>query len=269
MIVKIWRVLAQILFDREDLIETIKPFFDNLKKENINDEKYIPFLKTFSKYQLEILYQNEIITKERLNSTILIGFRDQTFDLNSNDISIETLISGDNVEELRLLIQKRNIKTISTVIRSFKEVKKMEIPLIQYCIMKKAIECFKYLLVNGYDDPNKTMKEQNSDYFYSNNNKIKRYEWDCMTTAIYYGNNEIINILENRGIEKGNNQSHIEAAILSYRNIIAKDIIEKLIEENPLNILIISSAKSNNLIGAELLIRKGININAKDIIILN
>ena len=37
----------------------------------------------------------------------------------------------------------------------------MEIPLIQYCVMKNAIECFKYLLVNGFDDPNKTMKDQN------------------------------------------------------------------------------------------------------------
>ena len=41
MKVKIWRTLAQILFYRNDLIETIKPFFDNLKNENINDEKYI------------------------------------------------------------------------------------------------------------------------------------------------------------------------------------------------------------------------------------
>ena len=49
MNVKIWRVLAQILFYRNDLIETIKPFFENLKNENINDEKYITFLKTFSK----------------------------------------------------------------------------------------------------------------------------------------------------------------------------------------------------------------------------
>ena len=94
----------------------------------------------------------------------------------------------------------------------------MEIPLIQYCIMKNAIECFKYLLVNGYDDPNKTMED--SLYF-----KRYIYKWDCMATAIYYGNNEIINILENRGIEKGNNQSHIE------------DIIEKHIEENE-NLLI-------------------------------
>ena len=96
-----------------------------------------------------------------------------------------------------------------------------------------------------------------------------------MATAIYYGNNEIINILENRGIEKGNNRSHIEAAILSYRNIIAKDIIEKHIEENEeneenlLNGALIALAINNNIKGAELLIKKGINIKSKDIILLN
>ena len=44
MNVQIRRVLAQILFYRNDLNETIKPFFENLKNENINDEKYIPLL---------------------------------------------------------------------------------------------------------------------------------------------------------------------------------------------------------------------------------
>ena len=70
MIAKIWRVLAQILFYRNDLIETIKPFFENLKNENINDEKYIPVLKTFSKYQRKVLYQNGIISEEKFNSLL-------------------------------------------------------------------------------------------------------------------------------------------------------------------------------------------------------
>ena len=67
MNVEIWRVLAQILFYRNDLIKTIKPFSENLKNENINDEKYIPHLKTFSKDQLKVLYENGIITEERFN----------------------------------------------------------------------------------------------------------------------------------------------------------------------------------------------------------
>ena len=64
---QIWRVLAQILYYRNDLTEIIKPFFKNLKNENINDVKYIPLLKRFSKDQLKVLYQNGIITEENFN----------------------------------------------------------------------------------------------------------------------------------------------------------------------------------------------------------
>ena len=70
MIAKIWRVLAQILFYCNDLIEIIKPFFENLKNENMIDEKYIPLLKTFSKYQLKALYENGIISEEKFNLLI-------------------------------------------------------------------------------------------------------------------------------------------------------------------------------------------------------
>ena len=101
--------------------------------------------------------------------------------------------------------------------------------------MKKAIECFKYLLVNGFDDPNKTMEEQNPFTLYDSNCwliEIKKYEWDSMATAIFFGNKKIIKILEVRGIEKGKKPAHIEAAILSYRNMIAKEIIEDLNENN-------------------------------------
>ena len=54
MNVKIWKVLAQVLFYRNDLIKIIKHFFENLKYENINDEKSIPLLQTFSEGQLEV-----------------------------------------------------------------------------------------------------------------------------------------------------------------------------------------------------------------------
>ena len=66
MIVQIWRVLAQILFYRNDLIEIIRPFFEILRNENINDEKYIPLLKTFSKDQLKVFYEKGINSEEKL-----------------------------------------------------------------------------------------------------------------------------------------------------------------------------------------------------------
>ena len=139
---------------------------------------------------------------------------------------MEEIISGDKINELEELIFEKDIKTFKTIIKSFNEVDKMKIPLIQYCIMKKAIKCFKYLLINGFDDPNKFMEEQNpysrdywKNWYWKNHH---RYEWDCMATAIYLGTNNIVKILEDKGIEKGKNPIHIEAAILPYRNSIAK-----------------------------------------------
>ena len=45
---------------------------------------------------------------------------------------------------------------------------------------------------------------------------------------------------------------HIEAAILSYRNTIAEEILDGM-NEDLLNFDLISSAKNNNIKGAELL----------------
>ena len=58
MQIKIWKELAQILYYRNDLIEIIKPFFENLKNETINDDKFNSSLSTFPLEQLEFLYQN-------------------------------------------------------------------------------------------------------------------------------------------------------------------------------------------------------------------
>ena len=274
---QIWGELAQILFYRTDLIEVIKPFFENLKNENINDEKYIPLLKTFSENQLESLYQNGIISEEKINLLLPKNkFLTKRTNFKVNGImmiKIDEIISGDKSIELRKLLQEKDIKAFSTIIKSFLDVKEMEIPLIQYCIIKNAIECFKYLLVNGYDDPNKTMEDQYPSYTWDSQNnriEIKRYKWDCMATAIFFGNNEIIQILEVKGIEKGKNPAHIEAAILSYRNLIAKTIIEDQNENNEqiqdiLNLSIIASAKNNNIKGIKFLITNVVDINAPDI----
>ena len=108
MNVKIWRVLAQILFYRNDLIEIIKPFFENLKNENINDEKYIPLLKTFSNDQLEVLYHNGIITEKNFNLLIpkfkFLNQKENQFStketnstINYINTKIEEIISGDKI----------------------------------------------------------------------------------------------------------------------------------------------------------------------------
>ena len=269
---KIWRVLAQILYNRNDLADIIKPFFEHLKNESINDERYIPLLKTFSEFQLEILYKNGIIPRNKINS---LKYKNKKFNAdnsNHNKNFIEEIISGDKVNDLQELMQEKNSQTINIVTNSFREIHFMKIPLIQYCIIKKAIKCFKYLLVNGYDDPRKTMEEQNPEHFYDsktlNTKTIKRYEWNCMATAIYFGNKEIIKILEDKGIKEEKNLSCVEAAILSYRNEIVEQIIDEIKEKATikklLKIAIFTSCISNNIKGTELLIRREVNINELD-----
>ena len=257
---KIWSFLSQILFYHDESANLIKPFFENLNNENLNNNKHI--LQKFPYEQLKTLYKNGIINDENSSS---LGLTNQQ----SNNDNIEEIISGDKIKELEKLIQDKDIQTFNTIIKSFNEVKWMKIPLIQYCIIKKAIKCFKFLLINGFDDPNKLMEEANPNPFM----KFKSqhlYEWNCMTTAIYLGNKEIVKILEDKGIEKGKNPVNIEGAILSYQNSIAKRIIEEMEEQNEdiqniLNQALLASSRNNNIKGAELIISKGVNLNAKDI----
>ena len=93
-----------------------------------------------------------------------------------------------------------------------------------------------------------------------------------MAIAIYYGEMEKIKIFEEKGIE--NNPTHIEAAILSYLNSIAKTIITKMKEKNEIILnqnlgkSLLTSSKNNNIKGIELLISEGVDINVLDIIYL-
>ena len=261
----IWRFLSQILSNRNDLIDVIKPFMQNLRNDNINDEKCISLLESFPEDQLECLCKNNIINENKFNF-----LTSSHFNQNSNKNQIEEIISGDKITELQELIQKIKKKDVMTfkITKSFKEVKEIKIPVIQYCIFNNSLECFKYLLINGYGDPYKTMEEQNPKRIDIHSKAIKRYEWDCMATAIYYGNKEIMKILEEKGIEKGNNFVHIEAAILSYRNEIVEEIIEEMNEkiediQNFINNSIITALKIQNIKAFELL--QGANINFKDI----
>ena len=59
---KIWRFLAQLLYNHRESGDTLKSFFENLNNENINNDKVV--LQTLSFKQLEVLYNKGIITKE-------------------------------------------------------------------------------------------------------------------------------------------------------------------------------------------------------------
>ena len=158
---------------------------ENLNKDNINDQNYIPFLSTFPLYKLDVLNKNGIINDENFHQLInLIAnnnddvndqfLSDDSYYLNP-ETKIEEILSGDKLKELQELIQNEDINTFYTIIIPFKEVAKMKISLIQYCIMKNAIKCFKFFLVNGYEDPKKTLEEALN--FWENKH---RYQWDCM-----------------------------------------------------------------------------------------
>ena len=80
---KIWSFLSQILYERNDLVEVIKPFMEDLNKNNIDDEKYFFLLKTFPLQILEVLSQYEIIHAQKIKlinksspqSTWFIGYK--------------------------------------------------------------------------------------------------------------------------------------------------------------------------------------------------
>ena len=247
------------------------------------------FLKSLSMFQLEVLHKYEIIDEEIYSNIIVkqtislkfisleqmqtVSTRKSSESSNNEEKIVKDIIEGDKIEELQKLIREKGIKAISPITKSFSE--KIKIPIIIECIIKKATKCFKFLLINGIEDPTITIQEQNpypiNDCFYKYWEREHQYKWDCMAVAIYYGEVEIATILEERGIEKGNNPGHIEASLLSYRNAIAKEIINKMKEkkENEENILkrgLNASVKNNNINGFEMLISKGATINAKDII---
>ena len=67
---KIWRFLAQILYYRNEAVDIIKPFYENLNNNNINNHNNIQILKTFSHNLLKFLYEKDIITKENFTSLI-------------------------------------------------------------------------------------------------------------------------------------------------------------------------------------------------------
>ena len=237
---KLWLRFIQILSYRGDLLNIINPFFENLKNNNTNeefkiyDEKYISFLKSLPNYQLNLLYQYKIIDDERystLRSKKTISDK-KKHSLNPNEEIVREIIKADKVQELQKLILEKDINTIDSIITKFMIFNLMKIPIIIYSIIENSTQCFKYLLLNGIGSPTSFMEEENPDPNDKNWKSSHKFDWDCMSTAIYYGRVEIVKILEENGITKGSKPEHLEAAILSYRNGSAKEIINQMIEND-------------------------------------
>ena len=156
---RIWKFLSQILSFRNDLADVIRPFMENLNNNNLNDENFNP-LQTFSKFELEVLCKTAILSPKK------VIFKASNNKNSSNEEKIlEKIIEGDKIHDLEELLQKIDLYKFTSFLRPFNEVKQIKIPILQYCIMNNAIKCFKFILVNGFDDPNKLMEEQNPEKY--------------------------------------------------------------------------------------------------------
>ena len=181
---------------------------------------------------------------------------------------IQQIIEEDNLN----LLQKEAEKNMNAILEdSFFEVENMKIPILLYCILKKAIKCFKFLILNGAD-PYQTLSYEEGEYAW-NKKQGDKYKWDCMTIAICFGEWEMMKILESRGINKLNNPNVWEAAALTHRNnllklfISNKDQIDNF--EECLNKGLLGAIRGNNLKGVIVLLSNGADINLKGIIYQN
>ena len=271
---KIYRMLIHIISYRKDLVSVITPFLNGLNQKSATDEQFQRFLKTLSRYSFEVLktygnIENEkIVTINKSRSLMFTVPSDE----NIEEI-IDEIIEGDNLEDLQIFLQYNNFEVISSTIKPFNEVERLKIPLLQYCLMKKAFRCFKFLLMTGLDNPRRTCEEQNpnSENHFFCWKSYHRYEFDCIATAIFLGETGIAKTLEEKGFPRSANSLSVESAILSYRYPTVEEIISEIEEYNKdiykatLNRSLFASAKCNFVRVGEYLIRKGANVNATDI----
>ena len=260
---KIWRNFVLIFRYRSDLINVIKPFFQVLKNNSTNE--CFNFKETYN-------LTNDLKKNKQLcpffnvsSSNYIYQLIDDDHPSLPSDEGLKKIIQNDQSEELRQYIIDNQIHSSYQIGASFREVN-MRIPILIYSNIQKATKCFKYLLLNGIEDLKEAIMTNEAKIFTDYDDDLEqlpeehRYERDCKATAIYYGETEIIKILEEYTIKKGEKPTHIEAAILSYRNSTAKEIINYWKEWNETEIIsqllrtnLFASAKNNKIKGIEIL----------------
>ena len=98
----------------------------------------------------------------------------------------------------------------------------------------------------------------------------KKYEWDCISIAVCFGEWVMMKILEERGINKFNNPNVWEAAALTHRNKLLKLLISNKDQiKECLNKGILGATNGNNLKGTKILISNGAGINIRNITFQN
>ena len=203
---------------------------------------------------------------------------------------IEEIIDKDDIESFRLISNDINFDFNGRIKKENKLFKYTEIPIILYCIEKNAIKCFKYALING---ANPSLKSQYiKDSFY-----IGKEIWDGYGFAGAIGNIQLIKMIDDQGIPINGNliigatkfhQNHIIHWAEKEHKDLLKDGLKaciqfqnyeifEIIAQNVDNISTISygnhnmtpllyAAKYTSKELVDILIRKGADINAKDII---
>ena len=251
----------KILFFRPELITNLKLFLpSNISIENIPKfYRNRRFLDIFKKNSIEIENEKEKGEEKSTANNMQKTANEKEEEKIKYQNKIKEIIKEDNLEQL----QKENNMNI-ILEDSFFEIENMNIPILHYCIIQKAMKCFKFLLLNGAD-PSKTLSYEEGPSW--NKKQGNKYKWDCMTIAICFGEWEMMKILEERGINKLNNPNVWEAAALTHRNNLLKLFISNKDQINNfqecLNNGLLGASRGNNFKGIIVLLSKGADINAK------
>ena len=141
MRVRIEQNLLKALFFRPNLITSIKVFLPNI----ISIENIPRF------------FQNKVFFNYLAKNSIKIENNDEKEETKKDD---EVVKEGTKQEmHFKQIIEKDDLELLQQEFEndkniilhdSFFEVEKMKIPILHYCIMKKAMKCFKFLILKLY-----------------------------------------------------------------------------------------------------------------------
>lgn len=252
---QIQKHLLQTVFFRPNSVGVLKNFLKVVQEKDIPMSFRTPeFLNLLNKNNIEIETDTRDVSQAEENPE-----KEQSL-----QPDIKEIIEEDNLNLFKKRFEKNNNIIVED---SFFEVENMKIPILHYCVMKKAIKCFKFLILNGANPFLKLSYSIESD---GDSIPGDKYQWDCMSVATCFGEWEMIKILEYVRITKPIDSNDWEAAALAHQNqalknlILNRSILNQSQFKECLNKAIFGAVKGNNLEGLRLLLKKGANINAKD-----
>ena len=145
MKVKIEKKLLKSLFFRPELITTITFFLPNIIPiENI---PYFCQKKGFFNYLAKNSIKIESKEEKKETEQDVEAKEEENKDKTELEMYLKQIIEEDNLELLQSEIDKGNNMNI-ILEDSFFEVERMKIPILHYCIIKKAIKCLPKIAPN-------------------------------------------------------------------------------------------------------------------------